>query len=125
MSRNINISSHSVKVQAAMAESPTADNVWNALPFSAEINTWGDEIYFSIPVQADLEDSASEIVEKGDIGYWPTGSVFCIFFGSTPVSRQGEIRSASAVNVFGKIDGDCSVLKKIMPGSRIAVEKAD
>ena len=82
------------------------------------------EIYFTVPVQVGLEDDASEVVENGDMGYWPTGSAFCIFFGPTPISREGEIRPASAVNVFGKIKGDTSVLKEISSGNKIAVKLA-
>ncbi len=124
MERKIKISSGEIEVEGVLSTSPTADAVWNALPFTGEVNTWGDEIYFTIPVQVGLEDDASEVVENGDMGYWPTGSAFCIFFGPTPISRQGEIRPASAVNVFGKIKGDTSVLKEISSGSKIVVKRA-
>ncbi|MEI6125692.1 MAG: cyclophilin-like fold protein [Pseudomonadota bacterium] len=124
MARKIKISSGGITVGGALSHSPTADAIWSCLPITAEANTWGDEIYFTIPVQAGLEDTALEVVEKGDIAYWPTGAAFCIFFGPTPVSRKDEIRPASAVNVFGKIHGDTSALKKIRSGSRIVVEKA-
>ena len=124
MEKKIKISSGETEVEGVLFTSSTAEAVWNALPFNAEVNTWGDEIYFTVPVQAGLEDNASEIVEKGDLGYWPTGSAFCIFFGPTPISRQGEIRPASAVNVFGKIRGDTSVLKEISSGSKIVVKRA-
>ena len=124
MERRIKISSGSIIVEGALADSPTADAIWSSLPITAEANTWGDEIYFTAPIQAGLEDSAREVVEKGDIAYWPAGAAFCIFFGPTPVSRKDEIRPASAVNVFGRISGDTSVLKKIRSGSRIVVEKA-
>ena len=124
MERKIRISSGETEVKGVLSASPTADAIWDALPFSAEVNTWGDEIYFTVPVQSGLEDDASEVVENGDMGYWPTGSAFCIFFGPTPISREGEIRPASAVNVFGKIKGDTSVLKKISSGIKIVVKRA-
>jgi hypothetical protein len=124
MEKKIKISSGVIEVEGVISNSPTADAVWDALPFTAEVNTWGDEIYFTVPVQVGLEDDASEVVENGDMGYWPTGSAFCIFFGPTPISRQGEIRPASAVNVFGKIKGDTSVLKEISSGSKIVVKRA-
>jgi len=123
MERKIKISSGVIEVEGVISNSPTADAVWDALPFTAEVNTWGDEIYFTVPVQVGLEGNASEVVENGDMGYWPTGSAFCIFFGPTPISRQGEIRPASAVNVFGKIKGDTSVLKEISSGSKIVVKR--
>ena len=125
MKRKIKISSGKIEVEGNLFNSPTAEAVWNALPFTAKANTWGDEIYFSIPVQTSLEDNASEVVECGDIGYWPTGSAFCIFFGPTPISRKGEIKPASAVNVFGRIESNTSVLKKISSGSLITVKKAN
>jgi uncharacterized protein len=124
MVRKIIIFSGEVEVEAMLSDCPTANAMWNELPFTSEVNTWGDEIYFTVPVQVDLEDNAAEVVNPGDLGYWPTGAAFCIFFGPTPVSRQGEIRPASAVNVFGKIEGDTSVLKGISPGSEIVVKKA-
>jgi uncharacterized protein len=123
--RTITITSGELHIDGVLLETPTADAVWNRLPLHASINTWGDEIYFGIPVQADLEADAREIVEAGDMGYWPSGSAFCIFFGPTPVSRQGEIRPASAVNVFGKVTGDLDCLKKIIDGSAITIAKAE
>ncbi|MEM2876443.1 MAG: cyclophilin-like fold protein, partial [Candidatus Bathyarchaeia archaeon] len=89
----------------------------------ARANTWGEEIYFSIPVYLELEDS-QETVEVGDIGYWPPGHAFCIFFGKTPASRGSEIRPASAVNVFGKVVGDPKVFKKVKDGDTILIERA-
>lgn len=123
--RTIQLSSGAVTVEGLLADTPTADAVWNALPITGEVNIWGDEIYFSIPVRIALEDDAREVVARGDMGYWPSGPAFCVFFGPTPVSRKGEIRPASAVNVFGKITGDTAVLKQIRAGSRIVVSRAD
>jgi len=93
------------------------------LPLSVPADTWGDEIYFGIPVKAKLE-SPRETVERGDLGYWPPGSAFCIFFGPTPASRGDEIRPASAVSVFGRVAGDASVFKKVRAGTAVRVERA-
>jgi len=101
----------------------TAYAVWSNLPIEAEVNTWGEEIYFSVPVRVGRE-KAQETVELGDLGYWPPGNAFCIFFGLTPASRRGEIRPASAVNVFGKILGDPKIFKKVKSGDKIRIEKA-
>jgi hypothetical protein len=101
----------------------TAKTIWDALPFDTRANTWGDEIYFSIPVKLDTE-KAQPTVELGDIGYWPPGQGFCIFFGPTPISRDGEIRPANPVNVFGKVKGDPKLLKKVRDGDKIRIEKA-
>lgn len=125
MEKKIKIIAGSIEIDALLHDTPTAHAVYSALPLTADVNTWGDEIYFSIPVEAALEKDAKEIVALGDIGYWPSGSAFCIFFGQTPVSRPGEIRPASAVNVFGTVSGDLSVLKQIQAGSPITVEKAE
>ncbi len=124
MKRTIRIISGDVTVTAELNASPTADAVWEALPLHASASTWGDEIYFSISVKAGLEADARDVVEIGDLGYWPSGTAFCIFFGPTPVSRAGEIRPASAVNVFGKVVEDTGPLRRIADGSEIAVLKA-
>jgi hypothetical protein len=125
MGKKIIISSGDVRVEGVLFDTPTADALWNALPLTANVNTWGDEIYFTVPVEVDLEDNAAEIVRNGDLGYWPSGPAFCIFFGPTPISKEGEIRPASAVNVFGRVAGDTSVLKIVSSGTDITVQKAD
>jgi len=101
----------------------TAKAIWDALPFETRANTWGDEIYFSIPVKLGAE-KALPTVELGDIGYWPPGQGFCIFFGPTPISHEGEIRPANPVNVFGKVKGDPKLLMKVRDGDKIRIEKA-
>jgi len=101
----------------------TVRALWDALPIEARANTWGDEIYFSIPVEAEAENP-KEVVEMGDLGYWPPGSAFCIFFGPTPASRGDEIRPASPVNVIGRIDGDPLVFRKVRGGEEVVIERA-
>ncbi len=86
-------------------------------------DTWGDEIYFGIPVKAKAENPC-ETVELGDLAYWPPGSAFCIFFGPTPASRGAEIRPASPVNVFGRVTGDPTIFKKVRAGTPIRIERA-
>jgi hypothetical protein len=112
-------------VEASLTDkSPdTAKRIWEALPIEARANTWGDEIYFGIPVDADPENPR-EVVELGDLAYWPPGNAFCIFFGRTPASRGDEIRPASAVNVFGKVEGDPKIFKKVRSGDRVSIERA-
>jgi len=112
-------------VEASLTdESPeTAKAVWEALPIEARANTWGDEIYFGIPVKQGPENPR-EVVGLGDLAYWPPGNAFCIFFGRTPASRGDEIRPASAVNVFGKVEGDPKVFKKVRSGDRVRIERA-
>ena len=123
MERQIRIKAGSVIVVAELYNTKTAEAIWQALPFSSTVNTWGDEIYFSIPLKIGLE-SGQEIVNLGDLGYWPPGNAFCIFFGQTPMSKQGEIRAASEVNVFGRLAGDPKMFKGIKAGERIVVDRA-
>lgn len=122
MGRRIKVTVGDVEVYGELNETETADLIWKGLPIESRINTWGDEIYFSIPIQAELEDSAREVVELGAMGYWPPGNAFCIFFGPTPNSRGDEIRPASAVNVFGKVVGDPKVLKTVRTGVSVRIE---
>jgi hypothetical protein len=121
--RRIRITAGSVAADAALNESVTATAVWEALPLSVPGETWGDEIYFSIPVKAKPE-SPRETFEMGDLGYWPPGSAFCIFFGPTPASRGSEIRPASPVNILGRVLGDSTVFKKVRSGTTVRVERA-
>ncbi len=121
--RRISISAGGVSVTAALNDSSTADLLWGALPLEGAANTWGDEIYFRIAVQADEEDGASDVVNMGAVAYWPPGQALCLFFGHTPASRGDEIRAASAVNVMGAIDGDATVLKQVSSGTRIVVQR--
>jgi len=120
--RRIRITAGTVTADALLNGSETADLIWKALPLSVAGETWGDEIYFSIPVKAKPE-KPRETVDMGDLAYWPPGSAFCIFFGPTPSSRGSEIRPASVVNVFGKIIGDATVFKKVRSGIRVQVDR--
>ncbi len=123
MARRITIQAGSITLDAEIVNNVTADAIWKALPLTSSVNTWGNEIYFTIPVTVALQNGR-EVVNAGEIGYWPPGKAFCIFFGPTPASRGKEIRAASAVNVFGKIDGDLKVLSTVRDGEQISVVKA-
>lgn len=111
-----------VTLDAELNETPTAQEVARALPLKAAFNTWGDEIYFSIPVEAELDESAQEEVKLGDIGYWPTGRAFCIFFGLTPTSTPEKILPASAVNIIGRVKDDATRLKEVMGEKEVVLE---
>ena len=118
----IRITVGEVALEAELNDTATAAKIGAALPIRTSFNTWGDEIYFSIPVDAELDDSAQEVVEIGDLGYWPPGSAFCIFFGLTPVSEPGRIMPASAVNVIGRVAGDATLFKQAMRAREIVLE---
>ena len=120
--RRIQITTGGVRLTASLNKTTTADLVWSALPIEASGSTWGDEIYFRTSIQAQEED-AKEVVDMGDVGYWPSGQALCLFFGPTPASHGDEIRPASPVNVVGRIDGDPTVLKDVRSGTSVLVEK--
>ena len=111
-----------LSMEAELNETLTAKKVAAVLPLRTTFNTWGDEIYFAIPVDAALDDSAQDVVELGDVGYWPPGKALCIFFGQTPVSQPGKIMPASAVNVIGKVLDDATALKAVMRERAVIVE---
>ncbi len=123
MDRRIRIKAGTAQVTAELNNTKTAQAIWEALPIKSQGDRWGDEIYFSIPVSLEAEN-AQEVVSMGDLGYWPPGTAFCIFFGPTPMSRGEEIRPASPVNVFGKVIGDAKVLKQVTSGTEITIERA-
>jgi len=121
MGKNIRITAGSVVVDAELNDTDTAGAIWEVLPIQANGNTWGDEIYFRISVENEVENG-QEVVELGDLGYWPPGSAFCLFFGPTPASEGNEIRPASKVTVIGKIKGDSTVLTSVSSGSSVLIE---
>jgi len=123
MGKKIRVLVSDLEIEAELNESMTAQLIWEALPIEAKGNLWGEEIYFAIPVKTRLETGAREVVSAGELGYWPTGHAFCIFFGPTPASRGDEIRAASAVNVIGKVLGDPKVFLKVKEGAKITLEK--
>ena len=98
-------------MEGELNDTSTAQKVADKLPLKAPFNTWGEEIYFTIPVDAELDETAQDEVEIGDLGYWPTGKAFCIFFGQTPMSTPGNIIPASPVNIIGRVVGDATKFK--------------
>ena len=120
--RRIKIVAGDFSVLAELNDTSTADLVWDSLPIEATGSTWGDEIYFRTPISAEEED-AREVVEMGDVAFWPPGQALCLFFGPTPASKGDEIRPTSAVNVLGRIEGDATVLKQVRSGSKVRVER--
>lgn len=108
---------------AELKDTNSANEIYNSLPIEGNVNVWGDEIYFMIPVCAELEPDAREVVEVGDLAYWPSGPAFCVFWGPTPVSEGDEPRAYNPVNVFGKVISGLEELKGIRDGSSIIVKK--
>jgi hypothetical protein len=108
---------------AVLADNETAGAIWEALPVIGQANRWGDEIYFEIPVQLAQAGDARALVEPGELGYWPVGHAFCIFWGPTPASEGDEPRAYSPVNVFGRLEGEPAVFDKVRGGAAVRVER--
>jgi hypothetical protein len=124
MPKDIKITMGDVEVKAQLNNSKTAKLIRKALPIKAIARRWGEEIYFPIGVKAKLEKNSRDIVGAGELGYWPEGDAFCMFFGLTPASQGNEIRAASAVNIIGKMKSDWSGLTNVRSGASVLIEPA-
>lgn len=122
--RQVRMTLGSVVLEADLLETPTANAIWNSLPFTSRANTWGEEVYFSAPVHVELEADARDVVSPGELAFWVEGDSIAIGFGRTPVSRGDEIRLAARTNIWGKAKGDVKQLGSVKPGAPITVEKA-
>lgn len=122
---NIKISAANISLIAELNDTFTARAIWKVLPIEGRVQRWGDEIYFEIPVSAELESNAKTDMEIGEIAYWPPGKAFCIFFGPTPASQGKKPRAASQVTVIGCAAGDATVLRQVKTGSLIRLEKCN
>ncbi|MCX7669138.1 MAG: cyclophilin-like fold protein [Anaerolineae bacterium] len=123
--RRIWITAGNVTLPAELNDSPTAVQVWDALPIEGRANTWGDEIYFEIPVVARPAADARAEVAVGELGYWPVGHAFCIFFGPTPASTGAEPRAYSPVNILGRVLGDATVFRRVRDGEPVRLTRAE
>jgi hypothetical protein len=121
MTYQILINAGPISLTAILSQNKTADAIVQALPIEGHAKRWGDEIYFSIPVQLDEAEDARQVMEVGELGYWPVGTAFCIFFGRTPVSQGEEPRAYSNVNPFGMIEGDATTLQNVKDGDSVQV----
>ena len=124
MANSIKITVGEIELDAELNDSETASRILAELPIRSGFNTWGDEIYFQIPITADPEDPR-ETVESGDLAYWPPGKAFCIFYGPTPASEGDEIRPASPVNPVGRVLSGVEALKTASRADGIKIEKSD
>ena len=123
--RKIRIKTNAVVKEAQLNENETAEAIWEALPIEGVVNRWGDEIYFSIPVQVDLAGDAHAEMDIGDLAYWPPGTAFCIFWGPTPASLGNEPRAASPVNVFAKVEDAPEDFGRVRDGETIVIERIE
>lgn len=124
MSQQIRITVGEVSLIGELGDTETALAIIDALPIETEFNTWGDEFYFEIPLKMELDDTATDVVKVGDIGYWPSGRALAIFFGPTPMSSRDDPVPASEVNLVGKVFDDAMQLREVKSEGRIRIEKA-
>ena len=121
----IQIAANEITMTATLSENETAQTIFDALPIEGVVNRWGEEIYFSIPVELPEASDARQEMAVGELGYWPPGTAFCIFFGPTPASHDQTPRAASNVNPFGMIDGDATRFTSVRDGETITLSALD
>lgn len=121
--RRLRMTIGSVTLDAELFDTPTADAIWNALPFASKARTWGEEVYFSTPLSVKQEKDARDVVQAGELAFWVEGDSIAIGFGRTPISRGEEIRLAARTNIWGRVLGDVKQLKNVKAGAAIRAEK--
>ncbi len=122
--REILIHAGAVTIRARLLDTPTADEIWRVLPIHASAQTWGPEVYFPAPVQAVTEPEARDVVNPGEIVFWPDGDAIAIAFGPTPLSRDGELRLASRCNIWAMAIDDVGSLRSVYAGEDIHIVEA-
>ena len=123
--RRLKITLGSVEITAELFDTPTADAIYDSLPFTASASRWGEEVYFLTPVRVDLEPDARAIVEAGELAFWVEGNSIAIGFGPTPISQGDEIRLAAPTNIWGNVIENVRQLTAVPAGATINVECAD
>ncbi len=121
--RQVRISFEKITLTATLRDTPTAAAIWDALPVAGRAMTWGEEVYFAIPVSVGPEEDARDVVEPGEIAFWPSGDAIAIGFGETPISAPGEIRLASPCNIWADAVEDVGLLKSVSSGEQARVER--
>ena len=107
---------------ANLEDTPTSQALIHTLPLESSAKSWGDEIYFSVRLSADLEQNAQQVVDPGTVCFWTEGNALAIPFGPTPISEGNECRLVTACNVLGKVEGDPKTLSSVISGAAISVE---
>ena len=123
--RKLKMTIGSVTITAEVFDTPTADAIYGALPFTSSAQRWGDEVYFATPVSAELEADARDVVEAGELAFWIEGNAVAIGFGPTPISISDEIRLTAPTNIWGRAVDDVRALASVEPGDPITLESVD
>jgi uncharacterized protein len=122
--KKLRLSAGQIEVTIALEDGPITEALWASLPLRAPAQRWGAEIYFAAPLRV-KGGKGQPLVDSGDVAFWEPGRVVCIFFGPTPISAPGEIRPTSEVTVFGKVEGDPTILEGVSAGAEIVVERIE
>lgn len=125
MTRRARITAGEVSLDVELRETPTAEALWAAMPFTSTASTWGDEVYFATPVRGEQEPDAKELLDEGDIAFWLGGDAIAICFGPTPISAPGEMRLISPGNVWATALDDPKVLAAVAGGDPVTVERLE
>ena len=121
--KKIKISFLSISISVDLHNTETANIIWEACPIKSNVNIWGDEIYFDIKINTVKDETAKDIINKGEIAFWVEGSSIAIGFGATPISQGNEIRLVTHANIIGETNDDLSLLSMVNPGEIVIVEK--
>ena len=123
--KKIKITSGPTELLATLLDTPTAMAIYDKLPIESRAQTWGEEVYFEVPVQASREANAKDVIEPGEIAFWVEGSCVAIGFGRTPISQGDEIRLAAKTNIWAVTEDDVKKLAVVRPGQKINIDKLD
>jgi hypothetical protein len=123
--KKIKITSGPVELVAMLLDTPTASAIYDKLPIESRAQTWGEEVYFEVPVQTARETNAKDVVEAGEIAFWVEGNCVAIGFGRTPISLGNEIRLAAKTNIWAITRDDVKKLATVRPGQKITIDKLD
>ena len=123
--RAVKLTMGTVELTVELLDTPTANALYDAAPFAAMAQTWGDEVYFDTPVVCDSEADARDVLEPGEAGFWLAGNCIALPFGPTPVSIGDEMRLASNANVWGRAVEDMTILAGVQAGDDVLVTKVD